>query len=57
MRAGMAVVCTFRPAVERCGFAVQGCTPLYVAAQFGHLQIVQALLAHGADVALRSSNV
>ncbi len=59
--AGTAVVCTFCPAVEHCGcvsgFAVQGCTPLSLAARFGHLQIVQALLAHGADVALRCSKV
>ncbi len=37
--------------------AVQGNTPLYIAALRGHLEIVQALLAHGADVAMRCSTV
>ncbi len=37
--------------------AVQGDTPLYFAARHGHLEIVQALLAHGADVAMRCSKV
>ena len=42
--------------VEVC-LAVQGETLLYVAALYGHLEIVQALLAHGTDVAMRCRDV
>jgi uncharacterized protein len=33
-----------------------GWTPLHLAAQFGHRQVAEALLAHGADVRARASN-
>ncbi len=58
---GEKVVCLVPQCLEPCGSvsccAVQGKTPLYAAALSGHLEIVQSLLAHGADVAMRCSNV
>jgi hypothetical protein len=38
------------------GFSDDGWTPLHLAAFFGHAKVIEVLLAHGADVAARSTN-
>lgn len=38
------------------GYSEDGWTPLHLAAFFGHAKVVEQLLAHGADVAARSTN-
>ena len=38
------------------GHSRDGWTPLHLAAHFGHRQVAEALLAHGADVNARASN-
>ena len=38
------------------GYSDDGWTPLHLAAFFGHAKVIEALLAHGADVAARSHN-